>query len=357
MVGAEALVVAAQGRREIEAEAVHVHLLDPVPQRGEDQVHHMHRARIQGAAGPGDVEEAAVIGPVVLEAVQAAQGEGGPVGPALGGVVVDHVEDDLETGRVQAAHHGLDLVDHGLRAGGLRGRRGQRRLRGEERQRRVAPVVRQPQPRQMRLVHRRMDGQQLEAGHPEAAQIAGHRRMAEPRVGAALLRRERGMLLGEALDVQLVQHGGVPVHERAQIVLPVEGVGDHDGPHGVLAVVHLVTPRRVADPVEHRVDLEGEEGAQQRGGVGDAPRPGVQQQLVRGAQQPRRGIPGAIDPQPVPRPGGHPGDVIPVQAAVEAPQPLAVLGHPVADAQVHGLGPRCGDGEGSAALRVDDEPG
>lgn len=67
------------------------------------------------------------------------------------------------------------------------------------------------------------------------------------------------MQLGESLDVHLVEHRGAPVHQRSPIVLPVEGVGDDHGPQGVLAAVGLVALCGVADGIEHRIDLEGEE--------------------------------------------------------------------------------------------------
>ena len=169
MVGAEAAVVAAERGGEVEAEPVHVHLLHPVAQGGEDQVHRVHGAGVEGAAGAGDVLGDAVVGPVVLEVVQAAQREGGAVAAALGGVVVDHVEDHLEAGRVQAAHHGLDLLEHRLGAGLLGGGGREGGLGGEVRHGRVAPVVRQPQPGQVRLVHRGMDREQLDAGHAKVA--------------------------------------------------------------------------------------------------------------------------------------------------------------------------------------------
>src|SRR5699024_8025521 len=173
VVGAESAVIPAQGGGQIEAEPVDMDLVDPVAQRGQDQVHHVHRPRIQGATGAGDVEEGAVVGPVVLQVVQTAQRQSRTVGSSLSGVVVDHVQDHLEAGRVQAAHHRLDLVEDRLGTGPLRGGGGQGGVGGEEGQCRVTPVVGQPQPGQVRLVHRGVDRQQLDGGHAQLAQIAG----------------------------------------------------------------------------------------------------------------------------------------------------------------------------------------
>ena len=62
----------------------------------------------------------------------------GPELVALGGVVVDHVEDDLDAGRVQRAHHRLELAHRG-HAAASRWRVAD--VRREEAERVVAPVV------------------------------------------------------------------------------------------------------------------------------------------------------------------------------------------------------------------------
>ena len=131
--------VAREDRREVEAEAVHVHLLDPVAEAVHD---HASDDRVIGvervaAAAVVGVPRAAVLEDVVREVVQPAEAERRPVEAALGRVVEDDVEDDLEARPVQRLHHVTELV-HGAerilsRAVRLVGR--------EERHRRVAPVV------------------------------------------------------------------------------------------------------------------------------------------------------------------------------------------------------------------------
>ena len=157
--------------------------------------------------------------------------------------------------------------------------------------------------------------------------------------------------------MRLVQDGGVPVHQGAQVPLPVEAVADHDRPHGRVPTVHLAAEVLVADPVEHRVDLVREEGAQQGGGMGDAAAAGIQEQLAGVGELPVHGIPGPVHPQPVPGAGHHALHVVPVQAAVVVTQPLPSLGPAVADAQIDTGGPRGGDGEGAASLLVHDQAG
>jgi hypothetical protein len=96
--------LARQRRREVEAEAVDVHLGDPVAQRVHQQLQHARVLHVQRVAAAGEVHvvarragRQAVVGGVV----DAAEGQRRPPLVALGGVVVDHVEDDLEPGGVQ----------------------------------------------------------------------------------------------------------------------------------------------------------------------------------------------------------------------------------------------------------------
>jgi hypothetical protein len=75
-------------------------------------------------------------------------------------VVVDDVEEDLDAGPVQQLDHALELVEHALRV--MDGRI--RRVRGEEPQRVVAPVVRQAAPEHFGLGGERLHGKQLDGG-------------------------------------------------------------------------------------------------------------------------------------------------------------------------------------------------
>src|SRR3546814_2624010 len=100
-------------------------LLHPVAQRVH---HHLQDARvlqIERVAAAGDVEVVArvAVENVVAGVVGAAEREGGAQVAALGGVVVDDVEDDLDAGLVEAAHHQLELVQVAFRRDVARRRR------------------------------------------------------------------------------------------------------------------------------------------------------------------------------------------------------------------------------------------
>src|SRR5204863_9721642 len=99
-------VVQFPGQRggEVEAEPVDVHLQDPVPQRVHDQLQRVRVPGVQAVPAAGVVQVAPRFGvreAVVGGVVDAAEGQRRAHVVALRGVVVDHVEDDLDAGLVQ----------------------------------------------------------------------------------------------------------------------------------------------------------------------------------------------------------------------------------------------------------------
>ena len=92
-----------QRRCQVEAEAIHVHLGDPVAQAVHDQLQDARLGRVQRVAGAGVVHVAPLLvhdQPVVRGVVDAPEAECRPALVALAGVVVDHVEDHLDPGAV-----------------------------------------------------------------------------------------------------------------------------------------------------------------------------------------------------------------------------------------------------------------
>ena len=118
------LVGAGQGAHQVEAEAVDVHLGDPVAQRVEDHPQALGVRGVDGVAAArhvpigvlhrrgrepgGGLRHHAL---VVAEVVETAEAQCRAERPGLGGVVVDHVEDDLEPGLVEGLDHLLELGD------------------------------------------------------------------------------------------------------------------------------------------------------------------------------------------------------------------------------------------------------
>ena len=139
---------------------------------------------VERVAAAGEVHVVArVVGrqPIIGGVVDAAHRERRPQLVALGGVVVDHVEDHLDAGGVHGPDHHLELL-HGV----LRNARcsivG---LGGEEAERVVAPVIGQPLLEQVAVVEVVVHRQELDGGDAQVVQVLDGRLRRQPGVGAA----------------------------------------------------------------------------------------------------------------------------------------------------------------------------
>ena len=168
--GIEAVLLAPERRREVEAEAVDVHLLDPVAQGIRDHLQDAGMAHVDGVAGAGIVDVVArIVGqePVVGGVVDASERQRRAEMIALGGVVVDHVQDHLDAGVVEPLDHGLELADRAARQIAGLGR--------EEADGVVAPVVGEALREQAAVLDEGMDRQQLDRGDAELDQVVDDR--------------------------------------------------------------------------------------------------------------------------------------------------------------------------------------
>ena len=105
--------VSVENRGEVEAEPIDMHLSDPVSQAVENQAAHdrvVGVQRVPGAAVIG-VLRAVLVEDVVHIVGEAAEAEGRSRRISLGGVVVDDVEDHLDTGAVQRLDEIAEFVD------------------------------------------------------------------------------------------------------------------------------------------------------------------------------------------------------------------------------------------------------
>ena len=235
--------LAGQRRREVEAEAVDVHLGHPVAQRVHDQLQRVGVADVEAVPGAGVVHVVARVvldEPVVRRVVEALEAQRRAEVVALGGVVVDDVEDHLDAGRVQRPDHRLELL-HLLAE--LTGR-GVLGLRGEEAEGVVAPVVAQALVEQGAVLDELVHRHQLDRGHPEPGQVVDHRRVRETGVRPALVLRYVGMQLGEPLDVGLVDQRLGVRRVGPAVALPVEERVDDDAEHHVRPGVVVVAASR-----------------------------------------------------------------------------------------------------------------
>ena len=165
--GVEVAVLAGERGREVEPEAVHAHLGDPVAQRVHDHPQRHGVPDVERVAAAGGVDVAAGRVEVVVGAVvQAAVAQHRAVGARLGGVVEHDVEHHVEPGVVQRGHHRPELRDLAARLPRPHRRR-VARVRREEADRVVAPVVGEAAPDEEGLGHALVHRQQLDGGHAE----------------------------------------------------------------------------------------------------------------------------------------------------------------------------------------------
>ena len=227
---------------EIEAKAVDVADLDPVAQRVHHHLQHARMGEVDRTAAAGEIVVEArifLVQPVIGRVVDAAERQRRAHVIALGGVVVDDVEHHLDAGIMQPRHGGAERIQRiVLRVA---------RLGREERDRVVAPVVRQLLLDQPPVVDQAVDRQQLDGGDAELLEMIDHRGRGEPAIGAAQVRRHVLALLRQALDVGLVDDGVFPGDVGADFAAaPVEGLVDHDRLRHAARVVAAVEGKVLA---------------------------------------------------------------------------------------------------------------
>ena len=243
--------LARQRCREIEAEAVDVHLEHPVAQAVHDQLQHLRALHVERVAAAGEVRVVPhVVGnqAIVRDVVDPLERQRRAHLIALGRVVVDDVEDHLEAGGVQRAHHALELA-HGARG---RSRRGEPPLRRKVAEAVVAPVLGESFLLEVAIARVMMHGHQLHRGDAELAQVLQRRLGRERLVGSAQMLRNGRMELREAAHVHLVDHRVVPRCARRPILSPGERRIDDGGERrvgGVVAVVEGAVGVRIADAI------------------------------------------------------------------------------------------------------------
>ena len=131
--------IARENRGEIKAEAINVHLFDPVAETIEDHPANdwmIGVKRISGAAVIG-IPRAVRFENIIRAVVQAAEAQRRAVVAAFRSVVEDHIENDLDPGAMQRFDHVAKLVHRAeripARAVGL--------VRRKKRDRRVTPII------------------------------------------------------------------------------------------------------------------------------------------------------------------------------------------------------------------------
>jgi hypothetical protein len=173
---------------------------------------------------------------------------------ALRGMAEDDVEDHLESGSMDGLHHGLELGD--LAAGTTGPDLGRiARVRREQAQAVVAPVVGEAPGPEIPIVDVVMDRHQLHGCDAQARQVIERGGGGEAGIGAAHIRRDAGMQLGETLDVNLIEHAVGVGDGRRRVGPPVEAAVHDEAPRHVRRRVQDAEPvRRPRHVAEDRVD-------------------------------------------------------------------------------------------------------
>ena len=230
-----AVAAASEHRPLVEAEAVDVHLLDPVVQAVDDELLDDRVVRVDRVAAPGVVHVVLPLGrvdQVVGVVAEALEADRRAHVVALARVVEDDVEDHLDPGLVERLHHVAELGD--LRA--LLRAHAVARLRREVAVRVVAPVVAKlgavdrVDPAHLALVeseHR----QQLDRGDAEVLQVGDL--LDDPRERAGML-DARALRAREAADVHLVDDRVAHRSVQRLVAFPVvrARVDDHSAHRG-----------------------------------------------------------------------------------------------------------------------------
>src|SRR5215467_13814693 len=110
----EPCMIARQRRRKIESKSINVHLQHPVTQTVGHQLERSRMKQIESVAGAGEIDiEPRVfrLQPVVRKIVDSAETQRRPEMISFRGVIVNHIQNYFDAGRMQASHHGLELWD------------------------------------------------------------------------------------------------------------------------------------------------------------------------------------------------------------------------------------------------------
>jgi len=318
-----------QGRGEVEAEAIDVHLLDPVAKGVHHQLEHVRLRHVEGVAATGVVRvvPTACLQVVVVVVVDAAKAQRRAELVALGRVVVDHVEDDLESSGVHRLDHALELrhLTSARARGGVAG------VGREVADGIVAPVVGESELEQVNLVDELVHRQQLDRRDTERREVLEHLRMSEPGIGSALMLGYRRMQFRDATNVGLVDDGVAPGRPGGAVVAPVERVIDDDAARHERRRIRRVHDEVVAADVAVDRRIEPELPV-------DRLRVGIEEQLVVVPPLAPARVPLARNAEAVARSGGQVGDVAVIDVEDPLDQRYAVLiAAIVEDAELDGV--------------------
>lgn len=137
----------------------------------------------------------------------------------LSSVVVHHIENDFNAVAVQHANHGLELLHCTQHVIGST----ESKVRSEERESVVSPVVLQTLIQQVLFVNMMMNRLQLNSSDAKFLQVLNHRLGTQTSIGSANVLGYVGVQVGKTLDMGLIDNSLVPWDVGMSIIAPSEG--------------------------------------------------------------------------------------------------------------------------------------
>src|SRR5262245_27376225 len=132
-------------------------------------------------------------------------------------MVVDHVENHVDPGVVEARNHLLELTQAVAWIGRVA------RLRREKADAVVSPVVCQASRQQVTLGHRSMDRQQFDTGYTQRLDVIQYLTASQALIRSADFRRQTGVQLRKAANMCLINNGPIPTDGVSRgVIVPVE---------------------------------------------------------------------------------------------------------------------------------------
>ncbi len=156
---------------------------------------------------------------VVGRVIDSAEGKGRTQPSGFGRMVVDDVENHLDARIVEKVDHRLEFAQIAFRHIA--------RMRGEEADGIVAPIIPEPSLDQLVLVDESMNGQELDGGDSQTLQVFDDRQYGHSAERAAQMFRHVGVTHGEPAQMGFVNDRLVPRGLRVGILAPGE-TGIHD---------------------------------------------------------------------------------------------------------------------------------
>ena len=212
---------------EIEAESVHSRFANPVTQAVHDHLYDPGMAEVERVTGARVIDvEARLVGhePVVRLVVDAFERKRRPTLIPLGSMIVDDVEDHLETAVMKPGDHFLEFAQR------VRYVRGVTRVWREKADRIVTPIIAKSFLEQIAVVDESVDGHEFDGRDAERLDVVDNRFRTEACIKAFQPLVDFWMQLREPLDVRLVDDGAFPGNASPQVLAaPVEIRIDDDG--------------------------------------------------------------------------------------------------------------------------------